>query len=753
MPQSGAKSRAHQEPAKLSTTHAPFEKRLNDALQSPTLETALTRALPIFRQRRDASLADGDFHERQQALARRRAAGVDRLPELVEQFKASAEAVGATVHMAKTAEDARRIIGEIAAERGAKLAVKSKSMAAEEVDLNPHLESQGIEVVETDLGEWIIQLAGEHPSHLLAPALHKTREQIAELFSQASGQDLSPDDLNKLVSVAREQLRQSFIDADVGISGVNIAIADSGTLVILSNEGNGRLVTTLPPVHIALMGIDKIVPTLDDATEILKMLAPSATGQKMSVYVSFITGPSRSADIELSLTIGVHGPKELHIVLLDNGRWEMRDDPRFREALQCIRCGACANVCPPFQVVGGHVFGHVYSGPIGLVVTKFHHGMEHAADPQSLCVSCNACETICPVGIPLARQILDLRRQKVSEQGLPWTKRKAIETLSRPAQLDRLTRLAGTVASPFVDKNGSLSKDLLRFIPGLWSQAGWRNLPAPARRPFRDRLRDLDKPEKPRQIAGSQATGTRVAYFPGCMTDRLYPSIGEAAVRVLQACGCQVFFPPEQSCCGLPAVNAGDEALAIKMFKQTIAALESQDADYILSTSASCAVSMVQDFPHFLADEPDWLARAQGLASRVIDFVTFMERVAKLPAGALAIPETPTLTYHDSCQSHNCLRLHSEQRRLLRDVVGCNLVEMKESSACCGFGGSFSFDHPGVAERVVRRKLEHIDETNAGVVVTDNPGCILHLRGATQASDRPIRVAHLAEIMADRLPR
>ena len=206
--------------------------------------------------------------------------------------------------MAQTAEDARRIIAEIATERGAKLAVKSKSMAAEEIELNPHLEAKGIEVVETDLGEWIIQLAGEHPSHLLAPALHKTREQIAELFSEASGQDLSPDDLDKLVSVAREQLRQSFIDADIGISGVNIAIADSGTLVILSNEGNGRLVTTLPPVHIALMGIDKIVPTIDDSTEILKMLAPSATGQKMSVYVSYITGPSRSADIELSLTIG-----------------------------------------------------------------------------------------------------------------------------------------------------------------------------------------------------------------------------------------------------------------------------------------------------------------------------------------------------------------------------------------------------------------------------------------------------------------
>ena len=440
--------------------------------------------------------------------------------------------------MASTAEDARQIIGRIASEHGVKLAVKSKSMATEEIELNPHLESQGVDVVETDLGEWIIQLAGEHPSHLLAPALHKTREQIAELFSEVSGQDLSKAGLGQLVKVARDHLRQSFIDADMGISGANIAIADTGTLVILSNEGNGRLVTTLPPVHVALVGIDKVVPALDDATEILKVLAPSATGQKMSVYVSFITGPSRSADIELSLTVGVHGPKELHIVILDNGRWEMRDDPEFREALQCIRCGACANVCPPFQEVGGHVFGHIYNGPIGLIVTKFHHGMENTAEPQELCVSCNACETVCPAGIPLAQQILDLRRRKVSEQGIAWPKRKVIETLSEPDRLDRAARIGGSLAGPFVGKNGLLGKRLLSVVPGLLvasrlaslAGAGPPAVPRPRRRTC---LQGIGK-SYPRESGSRHENRVfpRLHYRPTLSTDRRGGDPGPPCVRL-----------------------------------------------------------------------------------------------------------------------------------------------------------------------------------------------------------------------------
>src|SRR5690606_15736312 len=271
-----------------------------------------------------------------------------------------------------------------------KLAVKSKSMATEEIRLNPALEARGIRVVETDLGEWIVQLAGDHPSHLIAPAIHITREQVAELFSKETGQEVSPE-VQALVGVARQRLRQAFIDADMGITGANAAIAETGTIAIVTNEGNDRLVATLPPVHVAVLGVEKIVPTIDDVAAMLKLLPRSGTAQKITSYVSFITGPSRTADIELVTAMGVHGPKEVHIVLLDNGRLAAREDPELVDTLYCIRCGACSNVCPPYQVVGGHLFGHIYTGPIGLPLTALHHGLDAAADPQSLCVSCNAC--------------------------------------------------------------------------------------------------------------------------------------------------------------------------------------------------------------------------------------------------------------------------------------------------------------------------------------------------------------------------
>ena len=732
----------------MPNTHAAFQKRLDAALKSSDLELALTRALPRLRDGRVARLGDADFPERQHRLAEIKARCVERLPELVEQFTTEATKVGCMVHQAATAEEARRIVAELAKGRGVKLVVKSKTMVAEEIELNPYLEARGIEVVETDLGEWIIQLAGEHPSHILAPALHKTREQIAELIGKKTGRDLSGATNSDIVAAAREHLRQSFINADMGISGANIAIAETGTLVLVTNEGNGRLVTTLPPIHVAVVGVEKIVPSLDEATEVLKLLAPSATGQKLSVYTSFTTGPSRSADIENSLTVGVHGPKEVHIVLVDNGRWKMREDPEFREALQCIRCGACANVCPPYQVVGGHVFGHVYTGPIGLVVTPFHHGMEYAVDPQGLCVSCNACETVCPVGIPLARMILDLRRRKVSDDGLPWLKQNAVRVLADPEGFAKKTHLGSILQKPVTGRGHFVQNPVLRRLPGLRDLLSWRSLPALADSSLHDRFaRSTGRFTPSRVISGSQANGKRIAYFSGCLTDRLYPEMGEAVVRVLRAVGCDVFFPPGQSCCGLPAINAGDGPSAKAMIYQTIQALEKVQADFILSASASCAVSMLQDYPRLLAGEPEWLERAKLLAERVIDFTTFVDREVRLPEGTLASGARLTVTVHDSCQSHNCLGLKEEPRRILQDVMGHSVVEMKDSSACCGFGGSFSFEHPRVAERIARRKIKNVDDTGAPIVVTDNPGCIMHLRGVVDASNRSIQVLHLAELI------
>ena len=717
---------------------AQFKRRLSKALASQNLETALNRTLPNRRRAR-ASAFDGlDFEALRGDLQARKRAAIDDLPNLVAQFTEAAERSGAVVHMAATAGEAQRIVGEITSRHGAKLVVKSKSMATEEIELNEYLEEQGLEVVETDLGEWIVQLAGEKPSHLITPALHKTREEIAELFSKVTGEDIPPD-IPTMVQVARKRLRQTFIDADVGITGANVAIAETGSIVIVSNEGNARLVSTLPPVHIALLGIEKVVATMDDATSVLRVLSRSGTGQQVTTYISYITGPSRTADIELSLTTGVHGPKEVHIILLDNGRTAMRDRPEFRDALDCIRCGACLNACPPFQAVGGHAFGHKYTGPIGLILTNFHHGAEQAMGPQSLCLGCNACEGVCPSGIALPRMIQDLRQDLNAGQSLGLLKGQALSLLTYQGG-DRLRGLARMAQRPFARGDGTVQVPLI---------AGGRALPKLPDQTFLAKHRPGSVFE-PTNLIPSQAHGD-VTYFPGCLTDNLAPSTGDAAVEVLVACGARVHLQAKQQCCGLAHMNAGDRATATALAKQNIEMLEAAPGSHIVSTSTTCVVAMTQEYPHLLRDEPKWRARAEALRDRIIDFTSYLDRVAKLEPGALAGETSGAVTYHDSCQSSNCLKLGDEPRRLVRDVAGAEINEMEDSNVCCGFGGTFSLDYPKISERILGHKLDHIRETGASTVVTDNPGCAMQLRTGIEASGDDIRVLHLAELLAQRL--
>ncbi|HEX3722130.1 MAG TPA: LUD domain-containing protein [Nitrolancea sp.] len=724
-----------------------FQRRLDAAVDDPNLATALHRALSTFRARRNGAFAELDFAAMRADMHERKADAIARLPELIDQFTREAEAVGAVVHLARTPEDACRIIGDLAAERKIKLAVKSKSMATEEIRLNDYLEKRGVDAVETDLGEWIIQLAGEHPSHLIAPAIHKTREEVAQVFSKKLKIKKVSDDPKEMVKIARARLRQSFIDAGMGITGANVAIADTGTIGIVTNEGNERFVATLPPIHVAVLGVEKIVPTIDDAVAMLKLLPRSGTAQKITSYVSFITGPSRSSDIELVSVVGVHGPTEMHIVLLDNGRLEARLDPELVDTLYCIRCGACSNVCPPYQVVGGHSFGYIYTGPIGLPLTAIHHGLGNVADPQSLCVSCNACETVCPAQIPIPRLILEVRARVTETYGLQRVKEEAFERWTDPEDGDRWVRRAALAAAPFKDDDGFIEK-----IPLQKKLTRDRHLIAPARRPLRDRAERIIRDGKrttPR-IPQSKATGLRVAYFPGCLTDRVLPDMGAATIRVLQACGCEVSFPQEQHCCGLVALNSGDRPRGRIMAEQTIAMLENVQADWIATNSTSCFAAMVQDYQTLFQDAPGWRERAAKQAKRLIDVTTFLDEVAQLEAMTWTTPG-PRVTYHDACQSNNALGIHAAPRRLITDVLGLELTEMHDSNVCCGFGGSFSTDYPAVSSIIAGRKLDNAEQTGTGVIVADNPGCLMQIRGALHARHSPMRALHLVELIDERL--
>jgi L-lactate dehydrogenase complex protein LldF len=312
---------------------------------------------------------------------------------------------GCRVHWAGDAEEAREIILGIARDNGVKRVVKSKSMATEEIELNQAFAEAGIKAVETDLGEYIIQLAGEHPSHIIAPAIHKTMDGVARLFAEKLGVPVygNPEEL---AQVARMRLRGEFIEADMGVSGVNFAVAETGTIVIVENEGNARFTTTLPRIHVALMGMEKVIPRLEDLPLFLNLLIKSATGQKLTSYVSLITGTRREGEID--------GPTEVHLVILDNGRSRILADPEARESLFCLRCGACLNVCPVYRQVGGHSYGGVYSGPIGAIITPQLMGLERAGELPFASTLCGACREVCPVRIDIPRVLINLRTSAVS---------------------------------------------------------------------------------------------------------------------------------------------------------------------------------------------------------------------------------------------------------------------------------------------------------------------------------------------------
>src|ERR1041385_8116655 len=380
-----------------------FRENARAALADVHLRGALKHATTLFGERRKEAAASLPNWEALRIEARAiKDEALSHLDRYLDEFARNAEHRGAKIHRAHDAAAANAIICKLAADARARVIVKSKSMTTEETHLNDALEAAGMQVVETDLGEYIIQLADEPPSHIIAPAIHKTRGQIAELFTAELGMPPT-DDIVQLTSTARTTLRNRFATADLGISGVNFAIAETGTIVIIENEGNIRLTTSLPRVHVAVMGIEKVIPRFADLDVFLKLLPRSGTGQRLTTYQSFITGTKRHASDE--------GPEELHVVLLDNGRSRMLAHPVTRQSLACIRCGACLNACPVYQQIGGHAYGSVYPGPIGAVITPQLMGIEKAAQLPYASSLCAACREVCPVKIDIPELLLYLRAE------------------------------------------------------------------------------------------------------------------------------------------------------------------------------------------------------------------------------------------------------------------------------------------------------------------------------------------------------
>ncbi len=466
-----------------------FKPNASRALANERLQGVLKRFGRGFVERRaTARLAYGvqAFEELRDAAAAIRDRALADLDAWLARFEAEAARRGTQVLWAEDMDEARRLVLEICARHGVKKAVKSKSMVSEEAGLNDALAANGVAPVETDLGEYIIQLAGEPPSHIIAPAIHKDKAEVAELFVKHHHRPRL-DDIEELTREAREMLREHFLSADLGISGGNFLVAETGSVAIVTNEGNGRMVTTVPRVHVAVTGIEKVIPTLEDLSTLNRVLPRSATGQEISNYFSILTGPRRAGDLD--------GPEHMYVVIVDGGRSGLIGG-ELREMLRCIRCGACMNHCPVYQTVGGHAYGWVYPGPMGSVLTPSYNGLENALDLPHASTLCGACQVSCPVKIPLPELLRTLREQQ-TERGLrPWSERLGLRLWAwfalRPRWYAWATRIGARALKIMGGQKGRLS-----WLP---IGSGWtigRDMPAPQGKTFRDLYAESRKPRVP----------------------------------------------------------------------------------------------------------------------------------------------------------------------------------------------------------------------------------------------------------------
>ncbi len=689
------------------------KKKVRRALKDVHLQKALDRASTLHNRKYLQTSAEVPWDEYKKKAREIREKNVRQLPGLIERFAREAERAGVIVHRASTPAEARETVLRIAREKSARLIVKSKSMVSEEIALNDFLEKGGLEVVETDLGEWIIQLAGDRPSHITAPATHLTKEKVAEIISRKLGRTVPPV-IPEIVRTAREYLRQYFIRADIGISGANLAVAESGTLVIVSNEGNARLVTSLPPVHIAIVTAEKFVETLEEATTLIKALTLASAGRRLTSYVSFITGPSATSDVEKEHVVGAHGPQEVHVVILDNGRLALAENDDFSEILYCLKCGGCMLVCPVFQSVGGHVFGGpVYPGGIGTLMTAMTESVAESRATLSLCADCRKCQEFCPVGIPTGELLVKL---KTVEGPRPWEKGISLVFAKRAA--------------------AEQGASILATLQKLWQKDGHlRGLPLPMMRgkrwpALKYKREDLD----------TGGTGKKVYFFQGCLVKYFFPEVRESVVRSLTHFGYRVVIPSDQSCCGAPSLHLGDTKAVRSLAAANMDSIEHANPDYLLTICPTGNSVLKNDYPGIDARAARW-------RDKIFDFTDFLASRDDLPRGAR---EELRVYYHSPCHYLSELKLGERPKKLL-ESIGCELAQAKEPSTCCGFCGIFSVKNPEISAHLWNRKKAEILESGAGLVATDCPGCLLQLRAGLKKEKKPVRSYHTAELLAEKI--
>ena len=681
-----------------------LEERVEDALRRfrgrwPVLRSSLNmreRRTPLMRE-----LTEEDLRE-----ARRiKEENLERLEENLEKLRGVAQEKGAEIYLASSAEDARKKIVEICKMNDVKLVVKSKSLTTEEIELNKSLQSEGIEVVETDLGERIIQLLGQRPSHILGPALHLTRREVAEVFSKHLGKNIPPEP-EEIVKAVREELRAKFMEADLAVTGANLVVAESGAIVLVTNEGNDRLCLAFSPIHIIVAGVEKIVSTVSDALKILRVL-PKSAGQRLTIYTTF-----QSFGGEAYPRNGERKLRKTYLILIDNGRLTARADEELRESLYCLRCAACLSVCPTYNLVGGHVFGYIYSGPMGIPWTAIAHGLENTEFSQ-LCYTCGLCKDACPLDIdlPYINSVIKER----------WGKLHGHPRINKIMARYESFALLGSFLSPIVNpllKSRSMRK-ILEAVIGIDRR---RLLPEFKRKNLGRLFRE-----------GGSGEAGKIALFTDSLIYYSYPEIGLAIARLLMELGFHVVLPKQRSS-GMPLIQYGflDKAREIASYniKSFLPLIE--EGYKIISVEPTASYCLKEAYVKLLKTND-----AETVARNSYDFFEYLLRLDwDKVSGSLQNLGGVHLLYHKPCHSQK-YGDHLPVKEIL-ERLGAQVSHL--DLGCCGMAGTWGMKKNGhgydVSIEIGKILVSEYEKSGADLIVTESTVCRLQF---LQLSKLPVK--------------